>query len=292
MLYKYVPFERRDILTNGLIRFTQPGDFNDPFELHPSFDLMSKADIARLPEAPGQEDNTGPKACLLTPEALQSMFSVLMPGIQRVMAGHPQEPDAAYLLNNNQVARSVFDSKFGVLALTEAPDDLLMWAHYSDCHRGFVLQLDESHQFFAPQTFENQEFGLTKVEYTNERPILSYSTLNSPTVLYRKSPAWSYEKEWRLIRPLGSASRILNHPTYPRALFALPLDAITGVVIGVSVPHDLRTELICLASSPPLSHVKIFQTRLSDNHYTLEIHPSIDGLVDPGALSGHVCEAR
>ena len=42
MLYKYFPIERQDVLRNGLVRFTQPGDFNDPFELHPSYDLMSK----------------------------------------------------------------------------------------------------------------------------------------------------------------------------------------------------------------------------------------------------------
>ncbi len=35
-LYKYVVPERIDILQNGLIRFTQPMYFNDPFELYPS----------------------------------------------------------------------------------------------------------------------------------------------------------------------------------------------------------------------------------------------------------------
>ena len=86
MIYKYFPLERRDVLENLLIRFTQPGDFNDTFELHPSFDLMSKADIAALPEAPDQENVQGSKARVLTPEVLQQMFSVLMPGIQKTIA--------------------------------------------------------------------------------------------------------------------------------------------------------------------------------------------------------------
>jgi len=30
--------------------------------------------------------------------------------------------------------------KFGLYCLTEMPDDLLMWAHYADSHRGICLQ--------------------------------------------------------------------------------------------------------------------------------------------------------
>lgn len=291
MLYKYVPYARRDILESGLLRFTQPGDFNDPFELHPSFDLMSKADIARLPEAPGQDDQSGPKARLLTPEAMQAMFSALMPGIQRTIAATVQG-EGTFSLNNNQIARSVFDSRFGVLSLTESPYDLLMWAHYAECHRGLALQFDETHEFFAPRACEGQELALTKVKYTDERPVLSYSTINSPKVYYRKSLSWAYEREWRLIRPLIEAARVLDHPTYPRALFSIPFEAIKGVVIGVAVPHQARVELFNLLSTPALKHIVIFQTRLSDNHYSLEIHPPIDGSIDPNALSGRVCEAR
>ena len=291
MLYKYVPYDRRDVLENGLLRFTQPGDFNDPFELHPSFDLMSKADIAQLPEAPGQEGQTEPKARLLTPEALQSMMQTLMPGIQRTIAATVQG-EGAYSLNNNQIAKSIFDSKIGILSLTEAPDDLLMWAHYADSHRGFAIQFDERHDFFAPKAFEDQTFSLTKVEYTNERPVRSYSTLNSPIVFYRKSTAWAYECEWRLLRPLADASRVIDHEVYPRALFTIPFTAIRGIVIGVAVSHERRTTLGDLMSKPQLSHIKIFQARLSDNHYFLEIHPPIDGSIHPDALSGRICEAR
>ena len=36
----------------------------------------------------------------------------------------------------------------GVLSLSRTNDSLLMWAHYADSHRGFVLGLDETHPFF------------------------------------------------------------------------------------------------------------------------------------------------
>jgi hypothetical protein len=40
--FKFVPFERKDILENGLIRFTPIGEFNDPFELEPVITPISR----------------------------------------------------------------------------------------------------------------------------------------------------------------------------------------------------------------------------------------------------------
>ena len=40
-IYKYVVEERIDILQNGLIRFTQPSVFNDPFEVYPYFKAIA-----------------------------------------------------------------------------------------------------------------------------------------------------------------------------------------------------------------------------------------------------------
>jgi hypothetical protein len=147
MLYKYVTVDRIDILKNGFIRLTQPGDFNDPFELHPSFDLMSKADLAALPDAP-ETDAAGRSMKMLTPEALAQMLSALAPGLTQTIAETVKDT-GAYALNPNKIARSTLDSKYGILSLSETHDNLLMWAHYADHHRGFVIQFDETHPFFG-----------------------------------------------------------------------------------------------------------------------------------------------
>lgn len=286
MLYKYFPLARRDVIENGLLRFTQPGDFNDPFELHPSFDLMSKADIATLPQAP-----ENPNMRVLTPQALQPMITAVLPGLTTVMQEH-SGMEGAFSLNNNRLAQATFDSKFGVLCLTESPDSLLMWAHYADSHKGFVLQFDEHHDFFAPTTVDGQAFELTKIEYTDKRPVLSYSTINSPSVYYRKSPEWSYEREWRLIKPLKDAARVIEYPRYPRCLFSLPASSVTGVIVGLAVPDEERVRLFELFSQPHLQHVTVYQTALSKDEYKIEVHPPLDGMYPPDALNGKVCEAR
>jgi hypothetical protein len=287
MFYKYFPLERRDVLENCLIRFTQPGDFNDPFELKPNFNWVSEADMAALPEVAGQKSGSDYVASRLTPEVLQKIYQVLAPGIQRTIASTVQG-EGDFALNNNQIASSLFDSKYGILCLSKDPNNLLMWAHYANNHNGFVLQFDDEHSFFANQCFDNQDFVSTPVEYSDERPSLSFSTIHSPKVYYRKSPCWSYEREWRLIRPLSEASKVIEHPIYPRSLFQIPPEAIKGIIIGVAVTHPDRVALFELLNRADLKHIKIFQTRLSDESYSLEIHPPLDGKYPPDALSGRV----
>ena len=289
MLYKYVPFHRNDILETGLVRFTQPGDFNDPFEMRPSFDLMSKADIASLPEAPGQEGTTGPKARILTNEALSAMMNALLPGIQRTIAATAKGP-GAWSLDNNLIARSVYDSKYGILSLTEQPTSLLMWAHYADAHRGFVLQLDDQHSFFRRPI--DSGFTLRQVVYSDARPILSYSSLESIDVFFTKSPEWAYEREWRLVAPLSTANKIVEKVPFPIHLFTLPPAVITGLILGTSMPPESAQALMTVCERPDLTHIKIFQVTLDRNEYKMEIHPPLDGSVPPGALSGWVPSAR
>jgi hypothetical protein len=38
---------------------------------------------------------------------------------------------------------------FGVLTLTEAPDNLLMWAHYAKNYTGFCIGFNSRHWFFS-----------------------------------------------------------------------------------------------------------------------------------------------
>jgi Protein of unknown function (DUF2971) len=291
MLYKYFSIARRDVLERQLVRLTQPGDFNDPFELHPSYDLMSKADIAALPEAPGQEGTPGPKMRILTPEAMQAMFAAVLPGLQKQIAQRAGQ-EGAYVIDNNRLAQATFDSKFGILCLTEHPDSLLMWAHYANNHNGFVIQFDETHELFAPIAHEGQVLQLTKVEYSAQRPVLSYSSINSTSVYYRKSPEWAYESEWRIIKPLSGACSILAHPEYPRCLFELPSAAVKGVIVGLSVSHPVRLELFELLAQPQWKHVTVFQAALNKNEYKLDIHPPVSGVYPPEALRFVICEAR
>jgi hypothetical protein len=278
VLYKYFPSSRYSFIKDRLVRFTQPGAFNDPFELHPSFDLMSKADIAKLPPAPGHEADG--RMRILTPEAFQRMIAAVLPWLQKQITQHAGQ-EGAYALDNNRMAQQTFDAMFGVLSLTDRPDSCVMWAHYAENHRGFVVQFDDAHPFFAAAEVDGQSLGLQRVEYSPDRPVL----------YYRKSPEWSYELEWRLIKPLSAASKVRTGEDHDVCLFEVPADAIRGVILGHAIPHAQRIDLFSKIQAH-LAHATIFQTALSKESYALEIHPPLDGKAPPGARSGRICEAR
>ena len=284
MLYKYVSLARRSILEDGLIRFSQPSVFNDPFDLNPCFSLMADEDFYDLEDGSGKVGVCFPSG---RQGGLDLMLKTVAPGIQaeaRRYAGLP----GTYSLRPNDIARSTLDAMYGVLSLTDSPNNLLMWAHYADSHNGFVLQFDDQHEFFAPKTLAGVEFGVTKINYSDQRPILSHRSIKSPDVLYRKSPEWDYENESRLVRALEEADQIIDASPFPIALFRVPFEAIKGVIIGVAVSHEDRVRLFELLGTPERKHITIFQTRLSDESYQLEIHPPLDGKVDQGALNGRV----
>jgi hypothetical protein len=286
-LYKYMALDRgKQILDDGLLRFSQPRAFNDPFELNPSFDLMSKADLAALPDVPGK-----PGMKYLTPEAMQSMFAAVMPGLQMLVTSHEGQ-EGSYALRNNDLAQLTLDQKYGLICLTESPDNLLMWSHYGDSHFGVALQFDTSHAFFNHEGPEAELFRLAPVEYNDERPILSHSTLHSPVALHRKSTAWSYEREWRMLRHLIEADQKIEAATLPIYLFQIPFEAITGIVLGANMAHEQRVEFMEQCQLDQLKHIEIFQTRLSDNKYELEMHPPIDGIYPPDAWQSKICSAR
>ncbi len=47
ILYKYLPAVRVDVLRRRTVRFTQPGDFNDPFEFRPKIQAVASSDDVR-----------------------------------------------------------------------------------------------------------------------------------------------------------------------------------------------------------------------------------------------------
>lgn len=281
-----------DILRNRKIRLTQPSEFNDPFELHPSFDLMSKADISELPDAPPDADGTPSGMKVLTHEAIQRMLSAVLPVLQTKADLHATS-GATYAINNNDVGRAYYDQRYGILSLSRLHDSLLMWAHYADYHRGFVIGFNEDNVFFKGYELIPGLQRLSPVEYKDKRPVLSLSTQNTPQIFFRKSPEWSYEREWRLIRPLTECSKKINENPHPIYLFDLPVEAIGQVVTGAQMRQDEYQELCEHCSkTEDLKHVKIHHIQLSRDSYSLETYPPIDGRTDPKTLSGEVVYAR
>ena len=79
-------------------------------------------------------------------------------------------------------------------SLSEKNDDLLMWSHYSQEHKGFCLEFDASVE-------DTLFWSAMKVTYTNEYPEVDITRLTQPEefrkLLLTKATCWKYEEERR-----------------------------------------------------------------------------------------------
>jgi hypothetical protein len=295
MLYKYCTFGRgMGILQTQRIRLTQPSDFNDPFEMHPEFQLMSQEDIAELPPALDDQGNAIPGSHVLTPEVLFKLLSFVQPQIERFQSLNQNEPGAIFAIDNNTVGRDFYSQNFGVLSLTETPDNLLMWSHYGSSHKGIVLGFDETHAFFKGAELVPSLERLTRVEYNQKRPVISPTTLNNPKIFLRKSVEWAYEREWRLIRPLSEAAETrVRDSEVPICLFEVPHDAIRMVITGSQMTQSEYQKICTYCSeTATLSHVKLHHALLSKELYELEIHPALTEQEQERRLRGKIASAK
>jgi len=98
-----------------------------------------------------------------------------------------------------------FIQTLGVCCFSTAPDALLMWAHYSDSHRGICLEYEVDEE-----TMQGQ---FMRVRYEDEVPTLDDIRASADGTLeikiedeartfLTKSPDWSYEQEFRTFKVL------------------------------------------------------------------------------------------
>lgn len=160
----------------------------------------------------------------------------------------------------------------GVLSLTEKNDNLLMWSHYADSHRGFCLCFDATAGFFNRRRTDNDEFyHLRKVSYSAKRPSKSMMDIGSIELFLLKSDVWSYEYEWRMCSVLTDADLVIDQIVPAVHLFAFPCSIISEVIVGANADASLVTSISeILSNDPEYSHVKLKRAKTSDVDFSLE----------------------
>jgi len=303
-LYKYVPPERTDILRNGFVRFTQPSAFNDPFETFPCFTAglpddyiqefladhkPDKLEVERVFRGSFEAGMSKYPGVKLPYEAVKNL-----PFIKEAMGQvHPLTANlftqfmsgsgAFFSKLTIKMALDAMNKEFGVFCLAHKPDNLLMWAHYSDSHTGFVVEFDENHHYFDRRKGP-EEIGrhLRKVEYTKNRPqmvvfdpkIQEYGFRHAwaTNIFFSKSEHWAYEEEWRIVEYLRECPRVRRCEPYNIYLFPIPMDCITGIIFGCRAADATKSFIRDLIrTNPACSHISLSETSIDEKQYKLNI---------------------
>jgi hypothetical protein len=284
------------------LRLTQASDFNDPFELLPNIDALVPAEqlrgwLSQFEEGAKQEFRKV-LAKHLAEAGLPPQIAEFMPYEVFKAMGFDFVALTESLLpriiqeNREQFSANIQQSvggKIGILSLSENPTSLLMWAHYSSSHQGFLLEFDSSNGFFnQPRKEPAEVFGrLYPVSYAENRPAITMYDPSADEEIWAerlvaqafltKSTDWSYEREWRMFQRLDDLVERPHDIIESRIhLFDFPPAALFGVIVGARASSDTREQLKLALESSELEHVRLLPAKISTTRFEVVIGKADD----------------
>lgn len=198
-LYKFFSINEFfvDSIKNSYIWFSKPLDFNDPFDGNISL----------------QWDGT-----------LEQYEKYLEGAAQGRLTPDKIKEYAKKMYENPKIAKDFLDrivsetvNLVGVACFSEINNNILMWSHYTNSHKGVCIKYD------LGKMVSDHHF-LVKVKYAADYPLHNYMSQGnhsglSNVVIGTKSNDWSYEREFRLLSiTLGKN--------------VIPKDSVAEVILG------------------------------------------------------------
>lgn len=257
--YKFLSFDRKDILTSGMIRFAPIGSFNDPFELEPSITPYSKKFLRYLNETSERELNE----------------------IRMTEADYTYSAERAGSVESFREKYRSEIAKYGVLSLSSndtinqlltvsTPEkndprtNILMWSHYADSHRGFVIE-------FRADFIDGVK--LEKVEYSDTRDVLTFEDIdenNFDKIFFKKSSEWKYEQEYRAVLPLSHANKIHNGQFH---LYRIKKSSINSITFGCAMGEkEKKTIMDTIINDTEFKGVKMQHACLGEEGFFLDFY--------------------
>ena len=303
-LFKYVFSARIDVLQHQRIRFTQPSEFNDPWEALPNLvALFQPESIDKLTNEVFQEGNQGKYEKLLeeTLKKLKYEHGISLNSKQKEITRREfrkkfiprAEKEISYMADTvlglktqdlkDSFNKSTFDrinKLVGILCFSEIPDSLLMWSHYADSHKGFIIGFDSSHPFFDQRkTKDDLIRNIKPVHYAKERPSFAgFSKKPNESEIFRfadhmlltKADVWEYEHEWRMVHILEAATECIGKLS-SIFLFEFPPECISSIILGCRTDKSTKTSILNILTMQNFSHVKLFSAEQDRSDYKLNI---------------------
>ena len=243
-LYKYgstkTPEYLKEILFDNKIYCSSPFDFNDPFDCRP-----------RVVVGKTKEELKGAKKVIEGILHKRTNFD-----------RNARRAEAKRLIKKIQQYENLTDeyklllSRAGVYCLSGKNDNLLMWGHYGDKHRGYCLEFSTKPE---GSFFSNAE----EVRYRRNYPVVKMFTADKydwgKESFLTKSVDWGYEEEWRL------TSKQPGHLDFPP-------ETLIGLILGCRMPETDRQQIIAWNAVRQPS-IKIYEAAMYEREFKLQIRP-------------------
>ena len=248
ILYKYRDWDskyHRQLLEKQIAYFASPGSFNDPFDckIPVRYDINSEQQLEdiyyRVIKAVHKNESD----------------KKIMDFSKRWVHDGPISPDS--FKKNDQEYFNDLNRRMGVFSVSERNNDILMWGHYSNSHKGFCVGFDSKELLKT----EGVDF-IGKVEYCPEFPVIIPNgslEFQFEKQIFSKWDKWDYEREFRLTK---------NH--IENRKIKIPKAAFKEIIIGVQMPAKERLKLIRLARKK-FPEILIYEALPHEEKFLIEI---------------------
>lgn len=268
-LYKYRQFTSNhlDALRKDVLWMSSPDRFNDPYDAAVSFDserflvedqsahdfIASTEEMDRVVKAGGfwqprklvRPVQQGEWHRRITAELLEGVDIPHKDKFVRAIEGFMKKQSDDGVKNMSDW----FRKGFSVLSLSANWSSILMWSHYSDSHRGFVIEYDFGTLAYGdlrkrlcfPVFYTKKPRDATR--YMARTDMNDYNNLFGQYMCLIKEYQWAYEKEWRIIHAIG--------PSHANTELAMPKPS--AIILGSQVKQsdeDVMRDLCCARAIP------------------------------------------
>lgn len=158
----------------------------------------------------------------------------------------------------------------GISCLSESEKSLLMWAHYANNHRGMCVEYN------LLEINRQLRFTAIPVIYSDSR--VCFRSINMDSIdqdahtafiesLSSKSPEWSYEKEWRIIRDKAACGDKWND-LKKGAL--LDMISPTSITLGCQSDASFEREVLVYCQE---NEINLYKMEKDESLYQLNRKP-------------------
>lgn len=262
--FKFVSFERKDVIKNGNIRFSPIGYFNDPFELEPVITPISRDFIKYCTSLTKQEI----QEMQFTSEDLDySLTRTNLIGTYKKKFKDKVKNYGILSLSSNNQIKQLLTASFP--EKKDPRENILLWSHYADSHRGFVIEFDKD--FIS-------EVELHEVKYSNERDFLTFEDIddnNFHNIFYKKSKEWAYEQEYRAVLPLNNADNIKDNKYH---LFKFRKKSLRSITFGCAMSQSNKDTIMkMIENDSEYGPVQFNHALLNDDDFCLQFYHTSRG---------------
>jgi hypothetical protein len=234
IVYKYRNIKDAEYILKFLnLWFARPSTFNDPFDCSITYQLQ--------------------------PNHKESIDKLIKHFIDK--NAMVRDYTNASLGMQENVCKAIRDiaNKMGIFSVSEINDDILMWSHYADSHKGLAIGI-EFNEDAAYEVKYNKRIPLQAevadvVEDNNEIFKLFFC---------RKSPHWRYEKERRLFLDISNNGGLQTTP--------IKAVDIREVIFGLNMEEDKRLEVREWLRNSGIQP-QFFEAKKHPSQYKLNIVP-------------------